>query len=465
MSLRRKFAILLGLLALTVVVSLGAAGWSFNLLQREVAAPFADLAGTLGTLSALKSELATSPDSSPDPEALQVLLDDLRRSSATLGLVGVSTSRNLSGRIDAVIDDRRSGGSVPPETRRAAVRLIERVESQVASNAGLTLEHVSSLRRNLTIAMTLSLIGAVLVATLGFLLMDRWIVRPVGALREAAQRIGSGDFDHRVPVNGNDEIARLSGEVNRMASMVARLQEERIQRERLAAAGQMLRRLVHNLRNPLSGIRSLAELSADDAPRGSELRENQSRIVATIDRFETWLSDLLHRTSPVNLSIETVHVPEWLEAIAETHRAAASARDVTLITVPETAPDGAGFDPGHLEQAVSVVLANAIEASPRGATVRLQAERDAGGGGWWIQVTDEGGGVADDLRDRIFEPHFTTKPGGIGIGLAFALEVVRAHGGRIAISASESGGAAFRIDLPLGAADRADAPSGRMQPV
>lgn len=461
MSLKRKFAILFALLGLTVLFSLGAAAWSFRVLQTEVATPFTDLAQTLSTLSAIKQELAGGRDEA-SRQRIDALMKELAANDAALGLVGVSTSRNLRQRVA----EARAALPGDPAPRRSAIRLIERIETQIAGNADLALGHVAALRRMLTGAMAISLFGAVMVALLGYLLLNRWVVAPVASLRLAAKRIGGGDFAHRVPVNARDEIGLLSEEVNRMAALVSRMQEERIRRERLAAAGQMLRRLAHNLRNPLAGIRSLAELSREDASPDSEVCDAQNRIMSTVDHFERWLSDLLHRTSPVELRAERLDVGAWIRGVVAAHESAAAARSVRIEIEAAKAPRNASFDPGHLEQAISVLVSNAIDASPRGSTVRISVRTDGMSESWELRVEDEGPGVAPEIIDRIFEPHFTTKQGGVGIGLAFAREVAMVHGGEILVEPGCGGsGAAFVIRLPLGAGGKSPVACGELQPI
>jgi len=104
----------------------------------------------------------------------------------------------------------------------------------------------------------------------------------------------------------------------------------------------MVRRLAHNLRNPLAGIRSLAELTRADLPPDSPAIENQERIVTTVDRFERWLSELLSATTPLRVAPAPSPVASWLRAVAEPLRPLANERGVDLQVRVEAAPDIAG---------------------------------------------------------------------------------------------------------------------------
>ncbi|MEC9373335.1 MAG: HAMP domain-containing sensor histidine kinase, partial [Planctomycetota bacterium] len=380
-------------------------------------------------------------------------LDELSERPLYLKLVGVTTANTLRDRIAAA----------SPEGPDAAVaaRIIDRVETQLAESAALTHDHVVRLRRMLTIVLALAALSVVLVSSLGFILLSRWVVAPVRELRVAAERIGAGDFAHQAPIRSADELGRLSLEVNHMARLVAAMQEQRIQQERLAAIGEMLRRIAHNLRNPLAGIRSLAELTAEEVRPNEELVDNQRRIIGAVDRLQLWMEDLLSATSPLRIEPAEESVQGWLAAVVETRRAAAESRGVRLALDVSRAPVCASFDARHLEHAIAALIDNAIDASPSGATVQVDAESESSE--WRIRVADQGPGVAPDARDRIFDPNFTTKPAGSGIGLAFARQVALGHGGCITLaqglvrppdqpSASGNGhGAAFLIQLPVAA--------------
>lgn len=506
MSLRTKFAILLAILALTVLGGAGAAAWSFGLVQREISEPFATTTRILRGLSDIKrgaeerATLLLGPAGWPGPDAPA---DGATPQGVRGSRAGRDTplSREERERFEALargameaIDELeaapgwrvragiQAGGLLRQELQRAdaSVRawmqgggdaalheagteffsiheLIERLERRIISDARLAVDFAARLRQRLLAILGFTIGIAVMVGLLGQALVSRWVLRPVAALRTAAVRIGAGDYGHRVEVDGSDEVAQLAGEVNHMASTIGAMQEERIQREKLAAVGEMVRRLAHNIRNPLSGIRGLAELTRADLPSESDLRENQQRIIESVDRFEHWLSDLLKATRPAEVQPRPTPVREWLTRLVESHRAMAQARRVSLEVQFDGAPDEAMLDPQHLEHALVAILANAISASPGGGIVRVTA-RVGPNTHWEIEIRDQGPGVPLELRERIFQPYFTTKRDGTGIGLALAQQAIRAHGGVIRVDglcrkpeepARADTGAVFTVRLPV----------------
>jgi signal transduction histidine kinase len=489
MSLQRKFALLLGLIGLTVAVNLGTTFWAAWLLDRELSAPLGSVATALRSLHAIKlaagrqGQMLTVTDRGgaearsgslekfgEDSKRIVAEIDTLRKAFQMRS--GISTTLNLSQR--AVRAAQEAGTwftDGDEEARRAAgeelsrVReLVDRIESQILTEAHVEVGLGAWFRARVVVVTSACLMMVLLAGVLGAQLVRRWVLRPVASLRDAAGRIAAGDFAHRVPVVGGDEIALLSGEVNHMAGMVAAMQEERVERERLAAVGEMTRRIAHNLRSPLAGIRGLAELSRAELPAGSELRENQDRIVTTLDRFERWVADLLTAASPLEIRSEMAEVPGWIGGIVESHRALAQARGVGIEVDVSAAPARAMFDARHLEHAIVAILSNAIDAAPPGTVVRVGVRTCEDGQFWEIRVVDQGMGVAADLLERIFRPYFTTKKTGTGIGLAVAQRVVEQHAGQIRVrspaepSAAKGGkgenpgsgpGAAFTVHLPL----------------
>lgn len=504
-SLQTKFAVLLALLGLSVVSVAGASAWSFEVFTRSVGRPVIETAAVLQSLTNIKhaveeqARIIAGPRmlSAPEPAAADHRLDptdpaamaaltqriaaerqELERNEFYEFRAGRSTSRNLRTRLDEALAAAEQWQRDPRPERAAAARgvmfdvheLIERMELQILEGMGVQRGFEAGMRSRLTLILILALLTACLTGALGLALVGRWVLRPVSELRTAASRIAQGDFDHRIPVSGGDELARLSAEVNHMAAMVRSMQEERVDRERLAAVGEMVRRLAHNLRNPLAGIRGLAEVTRVDLPADSDLRENQERIISAVDRFERWLKELLGATSPLAVNPEPTPIGPWLEGVVEAHRPTGDLKGVRIALDQSRGPREAVFDARHVEQALVALISNAIDASPPGGTVQIRTIASADGREWEMTVADQGPGVPPDLVERIFKPYFTTKRDGNGIGLAVAQQVVRAHGGRIFVEpgigpcagagAGEGGGgpgACFRVRMPLHAAT----PSGQ----
>jgi len=478
-----------------IIASLGATiavvAWSARVYDREVTRNFRDLTDALELLDATKQRFEAQVQRL-DPSS------DLRRRPAdTSGAAdrdadGLPPLPPLARTIEEILVrlaerpdlDRRTGTStmevVRDRARRTAERLlaaeaarsgadraafvetfvqakaeferlhllIERIEARLIVEVGQTLEHRGFLRDDIERVVLTSFAASVLVGILAIILFRRWVILEIGRLRTATDRLSAGDFAYRIPITRGDEFGQLSAEVNRMAATIVEVQARLVERERLAAIGELVRRLVHNLRNPLAGIRSLAELTRSALPADSDERENQDRIVATVDRFEHWLREILQSTNTIEAEKEPGRLEALLRSVAETHQGAAASRGVALETYCEPAGLEARFDARHLEQAVSALVSNAIEATPAKGRVRVIGRR-RGDDEVEVRVEDSGPGVTPDLVERIFVPWFTTKRHGTGIGLALVRNVAHAHGGRARVERAEAlPGAAFVVSWP-----------------
>jgi two-component system sensor histidine kinase HydH len=216
-------------------------------------------------------------------------------------------------------------------------------------------------------------------------------------------------------------------------------EERKRERERrLASLGEMSAVLAHEIRNPLASLKGNAQLLASMLPAGEKPRAKAERVVDEAVRLEQLTNDLLKfvRTG------ELQRAPTDPSALVR-EAAASVAAEVAVDT--GAAPPVWSLDPGRMREVVVNLVENAVAAGPPvRATVRANAGRLV------IEVADQGPGVSDEDRERIFEPFFTGKTQGTGLGLAVVRRVVEQHGGTIAVLANPGGGALFRAEIPEG---------------
>lgn len=235
-------------------------------------------------------------------------------------------------------------------------------------------------------------------------------------------------------------------------------QNERMFRaEQLATMGQFAAGIAHELRNPLTAIRSTVQYLAGEFEKGTDQRKLADDTLEEVDRLNTIVGNLLSLAQPAESNPEEIDVAEQIDRCLGLIEAKAKSQNVTL--QPDFASDlpWLTFDPAQLRQLLVNVLMNGLQAMPEGGTLLIRAG-SAGEAGrtsgpdsrrMLIEVTDEGEGIVPELRQRVFEPFFTTKPGGTGLGLAICNSIVKRYNGEIWIEQAESGGAAVRISLPV----------------
>lgn len=309
-------------------------------------------------------------------------------------------------------------------------------------------------------------LGAVLgLGVLGAFFVAGRFTRPIRALETSFRRVEEGDLTVRVEPERTDEIGRLTGSFN---EMVERLRESReVERrlgeaERLATVGRLAAGMAHEIRNPLNAIQLTARQMRDVAERG---RAPDDPTRAQLERYCGLVAGEVQRldrlvTAFLDLSRESEIAPLLLDGVAslsasvELFRPEAEVRGIR-IDLETDGPVPILADPVRLPAVWNNLLANALAASPDDATLRVRAEQDADGTptdqpSFVVQVEDEGPGVAEADRVRIFEPFFSGRPTGTGLGLAIARAVVERHGGSLELRPSASG-AVFAVRIPVAA--------------
>jgi two-component system sensor histidine kinase HydH len=218
------------------------------------------------------------------------------------------------------------------------------------------------------------------------------------------------------------------------------------QSEKLAALGQLAATVAHEVRNPLGVMRSAAQTLSEMLPPGDDAGRASAFIIAEIDRLANVVNSLLAFARPLQLEARPVRVAELFDRAVLLARDELAAKRVRV----ERGGDG-GLPPVQgdadlLSQVLLGLIANASEAVAPAGTIALEAA--AADGVVHLSVTDSGPGIPVDLRARVFEPFFTTRPRGTGLGLAIARQIVEAHGGRIEAGEGAGGGARFTLTLP-----------------
>lgn len=223
--------------------------------------------------------------------------------------------------------------------------------------------------------------------------------------------------------------------------------EHRVQDEKLGAMRTLTAGLAHEVRNPLNAAQLQLELLSRRLKRSGDdprLLEPTQLVHDELKRLTRLLNELLSFARPTTLAAVEHELVVLVHHVLEIERPLAAARDVTLtVSAPTAAP--AEVDAGKVHQIVQNLVRNAIEAAPHGGHVEVAvAER---GGQVVLEVTDDGPGIPPEVMTRLYEPFFSTKDGGTGMGMAIVHSLVTQHGGVIDV-ASRPGGTAVTVSLP-----------------
>lgn len=289
-------------------------------------------------------------------------------------------------------------------------------------------------------------IAGVLLTLLLALVLRRQL-KPLGALTQAAGAAGRGEFTRIEGADGRNEIAQLVNAFNAMSADLAKLRElERAaqQQERLSAIGRMAARVAHDINNPLSVVRGVAELMEKQAVRASDAQSvDDSRLILHhIERCQRTVEQLLAYGRPVRLHTESRDLNTLGAEMTGRWQRQNPTVKLSLLTADE--PLVAAVDAHQLERVIDNLLDNARDAAPEG---NIEFGLRLSEGMAELRVRDSGPGFSAEARAHLFEPFHTTKRGGSGLGLASCLSIVRAHGGEMSVG--EGPGGEVVVKLPL----------------
>ena len=227
-----------------------------------------------------------------------------------------------------------------------------------------------------------------------------------------------------------------------------RYEERMVQVGRLATLGRVAGEVAHRIKGPLTTIAVDAEVLAHRLAKDSEALKELAEISGEVERCKRILKDLLDLGRIEEMDVSPLDLREPARRALKSLATQAKSRGVRTASSGMSAPMRVRGDATLLQEAVSALLQNAIEASASGGAVRVEASTS--GGFHRILVADQGAGVSPEDLERIFEPFFTTKQGeGSGLGLSAALRIAAKHGGTIeADSAGPGGGARFTLQIP-----------------
>ena len=276
--------------------------------------------------------------------------------------------------------------------------------------------------------------GLAAVSVLAAVLATFLITRNVRRLAAAAERIGAGDLHAPVSIKTRDELGLLGDTMDRMRIQLA---------ERDAKMQQMLAGIAHEVRNPLAGMTLFAGILRDEIEPGDERRGHVDKIQRELDYLERVVNDFLEYARRPKPELATVEIDELFAEViqlAPSELEVASQIDISIVSA----------DRGQLRRALLNLTRNAIQAATTAGhtgagNVRLAARKS--GDTVELSVWNRGREISPETSGKLFEPFFTTREKGTGLGLAFVRDIAADHGGKVTVTSAD-GETTFVISLP-----------------
>ncbi|RKX86996.1 MAG: hypothetical protein DRP57_00120 [Spirochaetes bacterium] len=297
-----------------------------------------------------------------------------------------------------------------------------------------------------------------LVILLSFILTDE-LLRPIVDLENATRRVAEGDFSFRILSRSEDELAILISSFNKMIGELSTSREKLVHAEKIAAWQDIAQRLAHEIRNPLTPIklsaqRILKKYKSNPEDLKNILENSVTAIVNEVDNLDKLLKEFREFAKLPNPHPVMVNVKEVVEEIAGMFRSLGES--ITIETNGISDKITVKADPAQIKQIFSNLFRNAIQSIDESMRTQgvisviadivkkedIQYCR--------IQIRDNGSGIDEEYKDKIFNPYFTTKKQGTGLGLSIVERIVFDHNGHIWFESKKGVGTTFFIDLPHG---------------
>ena len=290
------------------------------------------------------------------------------------------------------------------------------------------------------VTIILSGVAVVIVAIIASLIIANSISQPIQKLQFTTKEIAKGKLAEKIKISGSDEIKDLASDINKMQISLKQAQNNLIKNERFSAIGELSSRLAHDIRNPISIIKTAVSLWKQTH---KDMSEKDLENLEMIDNATSKIKYLVENVLDFVRSREPKYEEVSLLKIIQFARKSIHASENIKISIP-TNDIMIKCDPNQIEVVFENILTNSIQAigdDSGSITVSTYKENDY----VLILIQDSGGGIPEDIISKIFDPLFTTKREGTGLGLASCKSIIESHKGTLTVSNHPT---TFRIKLP-----------------
>ena len=299
--------------------------------------------------------------------------------------------------------------------------------------------------------------GGFLIGIGGATLLARRITRPLKKLVDGTVKISKGDFSHKIEMRTQDEIGNLAQSFNEMTQQLLRARERMeaankklVQAQKLASIGRISATIAHEIRNPLTSVKLNIQKVSQNEQLDEIEREQLNISQEGIGQIEKFINELLNFTRVSDLNLDRFSMEQILQESIKMLIASFHQKRIVLKRNYEEGLPQVFVDGDKMRQVFLNILRNSCEAVDEGGKINVSISLDQVDGKRKIkiQISDNGAGIPEKDWENIFEPFYTTKASGFGLGLANARKIVEQHNGSIKAVKKKGKGSSFVVLLP-----------------
>lgn len=300
-------------------------------------------------------------------------------------------------------------------------------------------------------------VGIIIAVGVGFLIayfISQDITKSIGNLMDGMKKVEEGDLKARVDVKSKDELGRLGGYFNEMLNKIEQardkqrvLQQQVANAEKLASLGRLAAGVAHEINNPLTGVLTSGHILLKKTPEDAPEKEDLEVIVKETTRCRKIIKGLLDFARQTKPEMRLSSINEIIEESLSLVENQASFRNIKIIKELAQSLPLISVDADQIRQVFINIILNAQEAMPKGGVLTISSsQKDK-----FIEVKfiDTGCGILKENMDKLFDPFFSTKEGGTGLGLAVSYGIIEKHQGSIEVKSELGKGTAVIVKLPV----------------
>jgi signal transduction histidine kinase len=249
----------------------------------------------------------------------------------------------------------------------------------------------------------------------------------------------------------SEKLERSYDTLHRETQLLLEVEEQLGAAQKLSALGQLSASLAHEIKNPLSSIKGTAEILLDEFPKDHPKREFAEILLKETTRLNNTVEEVLQFSrrgvqGRDRENLEREPLPRVIDRVTSLLASQLRKKGINLTVTGWEAGKDLLVTGEKLSQVFFNIILNAIDAVPPRGEIRIETVRDTAG--FTVTVKDNGPGIPDEFKDKIFDPFYSTKDGGTGLGLSISRKIVESYGGTLLLSDAETGGACFSVFLP-----------------